>query len=279
MTTVWTRWGRTVKEDVRLGVLLLVLACMQSEGSSSLATSSVADAKSERGGGTQEARLEPEGAPGPTRLLPSAGCTQPEASPQCESGYCRVQAGCFIQGAPRDEPGRGRFSNVQVEVRLTRDFSMGQTEVTRALWLEGPWGMPERNVEVGESVCSGLECPISNVSFFDALEYANWLSEQSALPKCYELTDCTGTVGLDYRCGGVSWTGGDGYGCAGYRLPMEAEWEYATRAGTTTAFYGGKAISTQLAECVQEPALEPIGWYCYNSETRPHPVAQKNPNG
>jgi formylglycine-generating enzyme required for sulfatase activity len=225
---------------------------------------------------------------GPCRL--GRACrleTDCPASADCANGHCApkdyayIPAGSFWMGSPdgcpisggypgdcRAELGRGDDESLH-EVTLSSPFYLAHHEVTQAEWWDRmgttPW----------EDDCPN--CPVNNVNWWEALAYANALSAAEELPLCYVLYGCTGDPGEGMTCTGVVVIAGDDspYLCGGYRLPMEAEWEYAYRARTTSAFYNGEIYDSACSDVT----LDAIGWYCGNSPTSLQPVGLKPPNG
>jgi len=137
---------------------------------------------------------------------------------------CWCPAGRFIMGSRRDEPER-RPGEDQVEVTLTKGFWMGKYEATQGQWKRVIGNLPgELTAELPE----GDDFPVGNVNFAEAETFCHKLTElgrQSGdLPKDWE-----------------------------FRLPTEAQWEYACRAGTTTATSFGDKLSSKQANFKGKP--------------------------
>jgi len=202
-------------------------------------------------------------------------CIHAEVTPDCSDAWCTLPPSCFVMGAPEGEWYRGQDSQEQKAVILTHPIEVQRKELTRAQWKDIT-GLDAR----GPDSCTDPACPVSMVSWWDAVHAANLLSEQQDLEPCYEPVGCTGTLGQDLTCTGVADPDKSVYECEGYRLPTRAEAEYAARAGTWSTFYSGDITEyDDSASCLVDPALEKIAWYCFNSGGRAHVGGELEPNG
>jgi formylglycine-generating enzyme required for sulfatase activity len=170
-------------------------------------------------------------------VAPSSGAHL-NANKGCPAGYVRIEPGTFTMGSPTSELGR-EGDETQHSVTITRAYCMKATEVTQGEWQSVTGRNPSKFTDCG------LNCPVEQVSWDDAVEYANALSWREGLPECYSGSTFTGLT------------------CSGYRLPTESEWEYAARSGTTGATYRNLGSSA---------------WYHQNARGTTHEVRQKQPN-
>ena len=175
----------------------------------------------------------------PVSFVPGKNITVP-LSEDVSLDMIWIKPGTFMMGSPEDELGRGN-SETQHQVTLTKGYWMGKFEVTQAQY--------EAVMGTNPSARKGADLPVEEVSWFDAKEF------------CAKLT------AIEREAGRLL----EGYE---FTLPTEAQWEYACRAGTTTALNSGKNLS-DMFEC---PEMNEVGWYAGNSDLETHPVGQKLPN-
>ncbi|MBF0224029.1 MAG: formylglycine-generating enzyme family protein [Desulfobacterales bacterium] len=152
--------------------------------------------------------------------------------------FVYIEPGEFMMGSPSNEPGRDSDDETQHKVRITRGFYMQQTQVTQAQWKKIMGKNPSYFQNAGDNA------PVETISWVDCKEFIEKLNQME---------------------------GGNFY-----RLPTEAEWEFACRAGTTTPFSFGKCLSTEDANYDGNYPLGncPKGIY----REKPLPVASFSPN-
>ncbi len=136
----------------------------------------------------------------------------------------KIRAGTFLMGSPEGIILRRNDEQLH-KVTLTRDFYMGRYEVTQEYYEAVMGSNPSYN-----NVCP--DCPVERISWSDAVRFCNAASLKAGLQPAYQLSGGSITWDLD---------------APGYRLPTEAEWEYACRAGTRTIFPFGDCLSSSQA--------------------------------
>jgi formylglycine-generating enzyme len=151
-----------------------------------------------------------------------------------------VKGGCYQMG---DTFGDGDADEKPVHEVCVDDFWMGKYEVTQGQWKTIMGNNPSYFTDCGDS------CPVEQVSWNDVREFIQKLNE-----KITPLNPPLSKVGSK----------GD------YRLPTEAEWEYAARSGGKMEKFAGMSNESELGE---------YAWYTSNSENKTHSVGQKKPNG
>ena len=139
--------------------------------------------------------------------------------------FLYISPGTFKMGSPLGEPGREE-QEVLHQVTISKGFYLGKYEVTQKQWVTVMGNNPSRHPDCGE------ECPVEGVTMYDIEEFLARLHRLAAPDR--------------------------------FRLPTEAEWEYACRAGTTTPYSTGENLTTEQANYDgNHPVLgEPKGTYC-----------------
>lgn len=145
-----------------------------------------------------------------------------------------VPKGSFIMGCSAQEEDECFETEMPPhDVTITNDFYVMRSEVTQGLYQKIMGNNPSVAKECGNN------CPVDNVTWYDAVTFANKLSKKEGLEQCYKINGDT-----------VKWP--KGTDCTGWRLLTEAEWEYAARGGEDFEYSGGDSI-------------DDVGWHYHGS--------------
>ena len=150
--------------------------------------------------------------------------------------FVLIDPGAFSMGSSTREKGRGEDEKKH-SVTINKPFYIQTTEITQAQWKSIRRKNPSFFLNKGD------DYPVEKISWTDCKVFIRKLNKLEPSKK--------------------------------YRLPTEAEWEYACRAGKKSAFTNG---GIKTLDCKKDSKLSDIGWYCFNSENSTHPVGSKGHN-
>jgi formylglycine-generating enzyme required for sulfatase activity/uncharacterized ferredoxin-like protein len=169
----------------------------------------------------------------------------------------QVPAGEFQMGSPGSDADASPDELPRHRVKITQAFLIGKHKITQAQYQEVMGANPSAFRPGGRfrkrlGKADTRDHPVESVSWLDAVEFCNRLSKRHGLQPYYQING-----------GQVSLRGG-----SGFRLPTEAEWEFACRAGSDTCWHFGNRAAD----------LDAYAWHAGNSGDITHPVGQKKPN-